>query len=269
MTQSISNKTPIGMNRTGIATSPRMAPEMVQAATALSPASEIARVRALYAAHATSLGTMPPPASIKEVGADALQMLKGNKPQVLLDKLGNRLAFERTGVRLYEALMSRILGGPTWEGGPQAEEIAAIHRDELQHFQLVKDWIVKLGSDPTVITPAAEVAAVAALGPLQVLGDPRISLRCALDAILIVELTDNDGWSLLIELARSVGMTEMANDFDKALLVEDQHLQKVRAWVRSGLLADAHLELTDEPGEETDSLQRAFAANGEGIAAFG
>jgi len=261
VTQSASNKTPVGLNRTGIATSPRMAPEMDQAAKLLSPASDgnaddLGRVRSLYVAHATRFGTMPPPASIKEAGADALQMLKGNKPLVLLDKLGARLAFERTGVRLYEALSSRILGGPTWEGGPTAEDVALIRAGELEHFQLVKNWITRLGSDPTVITPAAEVSAVAALGPLQVLGDPRIPLRCALDAILIIELTDNDGWSLLIDLATSVGMTEMAADFQRALAVEQQHLQTVRGWVKAALLADAHMDLSEEAGEETDTLQQ-------------
>jgi len=261
MTQSASNKTPVGMNRTGVATSPRMAPEMEQAARRLSPASDgssedLAQVRSLYVAHATRFGTMPPPASLKEAGADALQMLKGNKPLVLLDKLGSRLGFERTGVRMYEALLSRVRGGPTWDGGPTAAEIAAIRAGELDHFQLVKDWIIRLGSDPTVVTPAAEVSAVAALGPLQVLGDPRIPLRCALDAILIIELTDNDGWSLLIDLATSVGMTEMAADFQRAFAVEQQHLQTVRSWIKSGLLADAHLDLSDEAGEEADTLQQ-------------
>lgn len=260
MNQNTSNKTAVGLNRTGIATSPRMAPEMIEAARSLSPASDgseeqVARVRALYVAHATRFGTMPPPASLKEAGADVVQMLKGNKPVVLLDKLGNRLAFERTGVRLYEALMSRVRGGPSWDGGPEAADIASIRADELEHFHLVKAWIVKLGSDPTVITPAAEVAAVAALGPLQVLGDPRIPLRSALDAILIAELTDNDGWALLIDLARSVGMTEMADDFQRALIAEERHLQRVRSWVRSGLLADAHMDLSDETDEEADTLQ--------------
>lgn len=261
MKQEATNKTPVGLNRTGIATSPRMAPEMVQAAEQFSPVDEgsqqdMARVRSLYVAHATRFGTMPPPASLKEVGADTLQMLKGNKPLVLLDKLGNRLAFERTGARLYEALSSRVRGGPNWEGGPSAEDIAAIHADELEHFQLVKNWITKLGSDPTVITPSAEVSAVAALGPLQVLGDPRIPLRCALDAILIIELTDNDGWAMLIDLAASVGMTEMAADFQRALMAEEQHLQAVRSWVKSALIADAHMDLTDETGEEADTLQQ-------------
>ena len=37
----------------------------------------------------------------------ALNKLTGVSPEMLIDKLGERLAFERTGVRLYEALLAK------------------------------------------------------------------------------------------------------------------------------------------------------------------
>jgi hypothetical protein len=36
-----------------------------------------------------------------------LDILKGESPQILLDKLGERLAFERTGARLYDAFITK------------------------------------------------------------------------------------------------------------------------------------------------------------------
>jgi hypothetical protein len=253
----MNNKTPIGWNKTGIATSPDMAKEMVRAAEAYSPSEpgsndEVRRVRAAYIAHASPLGTMPPPGSFKEAAIDTLQLLKGNKAPALLDKLGKRLAFERTGSRLYEALLARVEAGPSWEGGPTVDKVASIHADELRHFHLVREWIERLGSDPTVITPSADVVAVASLGLVQVMGDPRIPLRYALDGILIAELTDNEGWSGLIELASALGQKEMVTDFRHALASEEAHLATVRTWVHGGTLADATMDLEEQPGEQQE-----------------
>jgi rubrerythrin len=250
------NKTPLGWNRTGIATSRDMAAEMTRAAASLpwqaGSADDLHRVRAAYVANASVFGTMPPPASLKEAALDTLQLLKGNKAAVLLDELGNRLAFERTGSRLYEALLTRVEAGPSWAGGPLVEDVVAIHADEMRHFQLIKQCIERLGSDPTVITPCANVSAVASLGLVQVMSDPRIPLRYALNGILTAELTDHDGWSMLIELASSLGQAEMAAEFREALASEELHLQRVRGWLRAAILADADLDLKEEPGEQQE-----------------
>lgn len=234
---------------------------MVRGAQAFSPSpasngNEVNGVRAAYIAQGAGFGTMPPPASLKEAGVAALQMLKGNKSLVLMDKLANRLAFERTGSRLYEAIAARVMAGPTWEGGPTPEEVTAIYDDELRHFNLVKQCIERLGSDPTVMSPSADVAAVASLGLIQVVTDPRIPLRYALEAILVAELTDNDGWSLLIDVTESLGQKEMAAEFRQALAAEEEHLAKVRGWLRSATLADANMDLVQEAGEEQSTYSQ-------------
>lgn len=253
----MSNKTPIGRNETGIAASPEMATDMVRAAESRLPAeagtgSEFRRVRAMYIAHASPFGSMPPPASLREAAVDALQRLEGNRAPVLLDKLGKRLAFERMGSRLYDALLGRVEAGMTWEGGPTVAIVSGIRADELRHFHLVKECIEQLGSDPTVMTPSADVAALASLGLVQVLGDPRIPLRDALDAILIAELTDNEGWSTLIELASALNQHEMADEFRQALATEDDHLAQVRSWVKNATLADATRNLEEHPGHQRE-----------------
>ena len=48
-----------------------------------------------------------------------------------------------------------------WEGGPTAEELRQIREEELQHFEMLKECMQTLGGDPTAMTPAADVAAVA------------------------------------------------------------------------------------------------------------
>lgn len=245
------NKTNIGMNRTGIALSPLMGPEMLDAVRRYHPAPDtdavgLMETRVSYAADSEPVGTMPPPSSIKEAGVTAFEMLKGSKATVFLDKLGERLAFERTGTRLYQSLITRFNVSPTWEGGPTIEALQTIYAEEAAHFTLLRDTILAMGSDPTVITPSADVAATASLGLLQVVNDPRVTLRDGLHAILIAELADNDGWLLLTELAQSLKHTELAEQFRAAHAAEERHLQTVRAWLTAAVLAEANMALDEQ-----------------------
>jgi hypothetical protein len=90
-----------------------------------------------------------------------------------------------------------------------------------------------LGGDPTAITPAADVAAVAAQGWVQVIADPRTTFRQFLEIILQAELVDNAGWELLIELARKAGLDALSEPFGKTLHKVNYHLENVSEWVRS------------------------------------
>lgn len=253
------NKTTLGMNRTGIAVSPIMGPEMQEAVTLYHPtpnanAGTLHAARIMHAETATAFGTMPPPASLKEVGVTALELLKGNKAAVFMDKLGERLAFERTGTRLYQGLIARFASSPTWEGGPTLEMLQRIHQDEASHFAMLRDTIAELGSDPTVVTPSANVSAVASVGLLQVVNDPRIKLSDALQAILVAELVDNDGWELLIELANDLSHTELAEKFASVQAAEEVHLDHVRSWITAAVHSDAHMDLDEQ---EQHKLPRA------------
>jgi len=246
--------TDLGLNRTGIGTSPLQSKELIQGAQSATPSATgteqgLAEVRIAYAHEANPVGTLPPPPSLKGMAKTALQALKGQKPTVLLDKLGERAAFERTGTRLYEGLISKFDAYGTWEGGPTRADLARIHREELAHFGLVVQAIERLGADPTVMTPSADIAAVASMGLVQVISDPRTSLRESLEAILIAELTDNDCWENLVKLTRAAGQDEIADAFAKALAEERVHLVNVRAWVAAGVGREAHLKLEAEPAQ--------------------
>lgn len=227
------------LNRTGIGMSPVQGPEMLNgtadprlsAPSSAGDEHELERVRSDYASQAEPLGSMPPPSSLKGIAKTALALLKGKQPTVLLDKLGERLAFERTGSRLYEALLAKHDAFGSWEGGPTRAALAAIHDDELRHFQLLTAVVESLGADPTVMTPSADLAAVESCGLLQVLTDSRTNLMQGLHAILVAELADRDGWQALCELARVLGMDELARQFQSALMDEERHLAAVRSWV--------------------------------------
>jgi hypothetical protein len=229
--------TDLGMNRTGLATAPRHATAMVASshddiAATVADGAAIAGVRATYVVAAEAIGSVPPPTTIKGMAKTAMQMLKGQKPTVLLDKLGERLAFERAGTRLYELLLTKFDAlGPTWDGGPTRERLEHFGREEHEHVALVRRAIEKLGGDPTVQTPSADLTGVEGLGIVQVISDPRTTLGQSLHAMLIAELADNDAWSLLIELVEAAGQDELATEFRAAERAEAEHLSAVRQWL--------------------------------------
>ena len=114
---------------------------------------------------------------------------------------------------------------------------------------LLKGAIESLGGDPTAMTPAADVIGTAGSGWVQVLTDPRVTLTEALKVMLSVELTDNDAWQTLLDLAMGLGQDELADSFRQALEEEDEHLTRVRTWVALALSGQAGVEL---PGVAAD-----------------
>jgi hypothetical protein len=99
--------------------------------------------------------------------------------------------------------------------------------------------ITSLGGDPTVMSPCADTVMVSSLGLLQVLTDPRTNVAQCLQAILTAELTDNDGWRMLINLAEELGHADLASEFHAALTNEETHLASVRGWLEELVLAQA------------------------------
>jgi len=229
-------------NRTGIKTSPELAEELIEGAASAVPSSEggpetIVELRSEYIAEGYPLGSLPTMPASEE--AEASEEEAG--VAVLLDKLSERIAFERMGTRLYEALLNKceILGESS--PGPTLEQIQYIGEEELEHFLMLNRIVAEIGGDPTVQSPCADVAGVASLGIMQVLTDPRTSMAQCLQAMLIAELTDNDGWRLLINLADQLGYAEIKEEFEKAMENEELHLQNVRAWLSECVLDEAQV----------------------------
>lgn len=231
--------TELGKNRTGVQSAPARTKEMADNTGAVPAdprgALAIGLERAERSDQAPPIGTMPMPGSLKGLAKTAMKAVQGEHASVFLDKLGERLAFERTGVRLYDAVLAKIPAAKTGEGTLTAEAVRAIRNEELAHFHLCKEAIEKLGGDPTAVTPSADVAAVASTGLMQVVTDPRVTLTQALAALLTAELTDNDGWKVLISMAEALGQQDLALRFAEALAAEDRHLLSVRTWVTERL----------------------------------
>ena len=104
-----------GQNRTGAAVTPDQINLMLEAVRELSPPVPINTLsidveRQSYISAAESVGSIPhPKLASKGTVQRTKAEVKGASPSVLMDKLGERIAFERAGTRLYDALISKYL----------------------------------------------------------------------------------------------------------------------------------------------------------------
>ena len=242
------SKTP--QNRTGIMVNPELSAELLRGAEAArtTAADESAEVtdRASYLTETLAIGSLP--SVVKDKGETNAPM------SILLDKLGERLAFERQGTRLYQAFLQKLeaLDDGAVEG-PNSEELRHICDEELEHFRLLQKTITELGGDATVQTPSADVVGVLSHGIVQVVSDPRTTISQSLQAVLTAELADNDGWEMLGALAGELGIADLVEKCDTAFSEEQEHLDKVRGWLTEMTANQA--ANASESGTRTDNAE--------------
>lgn len=245
--------TRMGQNRTGIQMSPQQTKEMLAGMEALEVDSSaeavtedpdgqaLSATRLEYIAAADPLGSVPPPATLKGAAKSSVNMLKGDRPQAFIDKLAERLAFERGGTRLYDAVYAKAVAHDAELNKVSAQEILEIRNSEAAHALLIKECLETLGADPTAQTPCADLVGVETIGLIQAASDPRTTLAQTLHAALAAELIDNEGWEGLIVMAQKMGQDDMVERFQEALEEEGVHLAKVRSWYNALTLETTEL----------------------------
>jgi rubrerythrin len=253
-----------GLNRTGIMANPDLSLELIEGTKQITPQSDAEQDdvivnRASYFNEGAAIGSPPLPINGT---AELTSKPDSRQISVLLDKLGERLAFERQGTRLYEAFSDKLHAKPVNGDGPTPEDLRHICDEELDHFKLLQKAIMKLDGDPTVLTPSADVAGVLSHGVLEIVTDPRTTIVQTLQAMLNAELADNDGWEMLADLASELGHAELAEQCEKAFEQEQEHLANVRAWLAAMTLQEAAAESglpqsDDTAGEESGGAKSA------------
>lgn len=230
----------VGTNMTGVQMSPKDTKSLLEAVEQIRPdvpgnekGAMLERVKRTE--EAERIGSVPVPGSAKGMLKTTFDKALGKHPEILIDKLGERLAFERSGVRLYDAMIAKV---KALEGANSdlIQVLKHIRDEEFEHMNLVREAIETLGADPTAMTPCADVAGVKSMGVMEVLTDPRTNVAQGMGALLTIELEDNAAWELLIELAEAGGHPNIAKSFHKAKEQEDDHLVKIKTLVRRDLI---------------------------------
>ena len=183
-----------------------------------------------YIVGAPQLGSVPMPQKFKQAVTS----------DILMDKLGQRLAYERSGVRLYDAFIMKCKAA---QPDLSIEVLERFRAEELAHFELIRDCIEALGGDSTAQTPCADASGVMAMGLIQLLNDPRSTIPQCVEAMLTAELTDVAAWDLLIELTAQAGLENFTNEFAEAKATEDMHLTTMQQWLTAMTLQNDVVEI--------------------------
>ena len=245
----------LGKNRTGIDMSPVHSKEMISGVEEMTDAEayhgtseaaemdmrSMAAIDTQYIRESDPVGSVPIPGTLKGTLKSGLKKAGGHDPEVFLNKLGQRLAYERTGVRLYESVITKCdAADELHPAGPvTVEGLRCIRDEEEDHFLLLKEALETLGADPTAQTPDADVSGVAAMGIQQALNDPRTTMPQCLELLLTVELADNAAWELLIKLAGELNLGELCEQFQHALTQEEEHVQRIRSWYEEMVMSQS------------------------------
>lgn len=227
-----------GDNRTSLESKKKDMEQMEAATKEFPPSSKgdgdvnVGKVRQAYGKETAGIGHVPPPlGKLKELK----EKLKSNGMAVtLMDKIGARIAFERTGARLWHAVVDKHDTLGSFKGGPSRDELVHIQQQEEEHFHMLVEVMRELGGDPTAVTPSADVEAVTGKGVLDIVADPRTTLLQALESITVAELADHEGWDHLVAIAKAAKHDDLVKRFDGAIEEENDHLRKVRKWVAAG-----------------------------------
>ena len=148
----------------------------------------------------------------------------------LVDKLCERLAVETGGVEIYRAAIAKI------DVPNVAARLEHFMRDEARHRDLLDAYLTRLGVEDRE-TPSARLARHEGNAYLELIGEAETPAQ-VLNIMLTVELVDENGWEMLVNLGRDLGDDELVRTLDTALQEEKEHLRGVR-----GMLAQMTREM--------------------------
>ncbi|TVP57781.1 MAG: ferritin-like domain-containing protein [Halomonadaceae bacterium] len=229
---------PTGIQQSGMQVLPLVMPVVVQgsplAALGPTPYDRLENIHYQPVTQDVAAGPAPLTDAFTGILTAGEEKVQSHNCALLLNKLCQRLAFERAGVRLYEALILKCEAAREKGAHPvlSIQKLRQFRDEELAHFLLLKRAMVSLGADPSTLPGEADTGAQASLGVQRVLNEPRSSVLQCLEAILTTELTDNAAWCLLKELCLNMGLKDLADEFTDALAQEEVHAAIIAEWVR-------------------------------------
>ncbi|HWE31272.1 MAG TPA: ferritin-like domain-containing protein [Polyangia bacterium] len=148
----------------------------------------------------------------------------------LVDKLCERLAVETGGVGIYRAAIAKI-DDPTI-----AVRLEHFMQEEAEHRDLLEAYLTRLGVEDRE-TPSARLARHEGEAFLALIGEADTPGQ-VLNIMLTIELMDENGWEMIINLGRDLGDDQLVRTLDRPLQEEKEHLRGVR-----GMLAQINREL--------------------------
>jgi rubrerythrin len=157
-----------------------------------------------------------------------MEKLARYNPHKVIDLLTERLTFERSSVRLYDAILDKLRTIEDRDVERMVEPMTE-HRDqEQEHVRWLQEQIAMLGGDTDGHTEMAELVTRESQGLSSVILDGDNDVSHLFHALMTAELTDNAGWDMLVSLADEAGDRDAKRAFKHRLHEEEAHLVFVR-----------------------------------------
>lgn len=149
-----------------------------------------------------------------------------NRPK-LIELLTERLTFERVGVRLYDAIVSRLESAEPAVRRmlPRVEQQRA---EEREHVAWLEALIDGLASDAPPIPRRPELAHLWTEGLLRISEAGAATIAELFQALHTFELANESGWQRLLRLAERGHDLPACDDFGHRLADEQAHVSFVR-----------------------------------------
>ncbi len=159
-----------------------------------------------------------------------MKKLAEKHPEKLLDLLTERLTFERTGVKLYDSVLSKMQKSEDKVIASMIPQLKKQRDQEKEHEEWLEEQVRALGSDAHTETDLSELVLREARGVKEVI-ESDDELTHLFHALLVAELVDENGWKLLVQLADEAQDEEALRSIIQRAREEEDHLVYVRSVV--------------------------------------
>ncbi|MGZ3457488.1 MAG: hypothetical protein ACXU86_03175 [Archangium sp.] len=157
-----------------------------------------------------------------------MQKLSESSPRdKVIDVLNERLAFERSGVKLYDRILEVLRNSGDENEKRMIDEMQKHRDEEKEHEEWLEAQIRQMGGDAHSETEKSLLITRESKGIEEVVMSDA-QLPHLFHALLAAELVDNAGWELLATLADEAGDHAAKREFKKRLHEEEDHLLFVR-----------------------------------------
>lgn len=170
--------------------------------------------------------------SVPVGSAGDIKKVHQHNTELLLHKLGQRLAFERVSVRLYEALIFKCLAARNGKKTVVSiEQLRQFRDEEVEHSFLLKTAIETLGFAADEWIPEADSSLLSSLQIPKVFTKKDSSILPCLESVLIFATNDNAEWHSLHRLFTNMGLLDLAEEFNQALKEDSRQLETISRWI--------------------------------------
>jgi len=175
-----------------------------------------------------------PPRGFCGLDLGALEPRSRVTPERLAEKIAERFAFERAQIGLYAALLAKLDACGPIAGGPRRADLFWILAEERRHVMLLVEAMAVLdaGHHEVVSLPPAGLTTTVAQTVSRLLNHPDATFLSALEAMLVAEFADRNGWHELAELAGHARVPELQRQFEEAERTETRHVRCLWDWIR-------------------------------------